>query len=240
MKIVYSTQGDLGRVELHGASGNALDSPAFEDEERLRAFLARDDLKAVVVLGRGRNFSSGADLRALAARREGDPARLRAELDAGKRLLGAIRYADLPVIAAIRGGCLGAGLEIALACHFRVASTNAVLGLPEAEHGLMPGLGGTLLERCGVPRGAAIDLLLTGRTIGAEEAAALGLVDAAVPTAEVLGRAEELARRLTGRRTRAQIRSVMTAVHNAERLPRDAALAEETRLFVALAAGVPR
>ena len=240
MDIGYTSRDRIGFVELNAPPRNALASPAFADEARLRGFLAREDVDAVVVYGAGRNFCAGADLEALEARRRGAPAGLGEELAAGKRLLETIRAADLPVIAAIRGACLGAGLEIALACHFRVAAGSAMLGFPEAEHGLIPGLGGTLLAGVGVPRGAAIDLLLTGRLIRGDEALAIRLVDRAVETREVLPEAERLARALTDRRSRAQIRGVMTAVRNAERLDRDRALAEETKLFLALAAGIER
>jgi enoyl-CoA hydratase/carnithine racemase len=236
MELLLSAADGIGRIELAGSPQNALDSPAFADPDRLAAFFARDDIVAAVAVGRGRHFSTGADPGALAADLARGPAALAALLDSGKRALDAIRYAEVPVVAAIRGSCLGGGLEIALACHFRIASANALLGFPEAERGLLPGLGGTLLAVPGPRRAAVIELLLTGRMIRGEEAAALGLVDAAVPTPEVERRAEELARRLVSGRTRSQIRSVMTAVHNAERLPRPAALAEETRLFVALAA----
>jgi len=235
MELVYSAKDGLGRIELRNPPHNALVSPAFEDPGRLAAFLSRDDLKAALVVGGGRHFSTGADLDDLAARVSGDAGALGALLTAGKKALDAIRYSEIPVVAAIRGSCLGAGLEIALACHYRIASTNALLGFPEAERGLMPGLGGTLFGGLRAPRGAVIDLLLSGRMIRGEEAAALGLVDAAVPTSDVASRAEELVERLVAGRTRSQIRSVMTAVHNAERLDRDAAIAEETRLFVALA-----
>jgi len=235
MELLYSAEDGVGRIELRNPPHNALVSPAFEDEARLSGFLAREDLKAAIVFGRGRHFSTGADLDALAAQISRDPEALGASLAAGKRALDAIRFSTIPVVAAIRGSCLGAGLEIALACHFRIASANALLGFPEAERGLMPGLGGTLLGRSHLPRGAIIDLLLSGRMIRGEEAATLGLVDAAVPTGDVVRRAEELVARLVAGRTRSQIRSVMAAVHNAERLDRDAAIAEETRLFVALA-----
>jgi len=240
MRIDYTTQGDFGLIELHNPPDNALDSPAFEDEARLSGFLAREDLKAVMVRGFGRNFSSGADLASLRESLAEDPARLREELAKGKRLLESIRYADLPVIAEIRGACLGAGLEIALSCHFRFASVNAMLGFPEVEHGLLPGLGGTLLSQAGVGRGAAIELLLSGRMIRGDEAAELKLVDAAVKTAELCERTEAFARGLTANRTRSQIRNVMTAVHNSVRLDRESALAEETRLFLELAAGFAR
>jgi enoyl-CoA hydratase/carnithine racemase len=238
MKLVYSAEGGVGRIELRNPPHNSLVSPAFEDPARLAAFLARDDLKAAIVVGHGRHFSTGADLDDLAARISGDTAAFGALLAAGKSALDAIRYSEIPVVAAIRGSCLGAGLEIALACHFRVASANALLGFPEAERGLMPGLGGTLVGGVRAPRGAVIELLLSGRMIRGEEAVSLGLVDAAVPTADVASRAEDLVGRLVAGRTRSQIRRVMTAVHNAERLPRDEALAAETRLFVELAAEV--
>jgi enoyl-CoA hydratase len=235
MELRYSIEDGVGRIELYAPPHNALSSPAFEDPARLASFLARDDLAAAVVLGHGRCFSTGADLDALAAEIEEDPAELGRALGAGQQALDAIRSATIPTVAAIRGSCLGAGLEIALACHFRIAATNALLGFPEAERGLMPGLGGTLLAGSRLARGAIVDLLLSGRMIRGEEAAAMGLVDAVAPAGEVSRRAVALVAGLVAGRSRSQIRKVMAAVNNAERLDRDRALAEETRLFVALA-----
>jgi len=93
------------------------------------------------------------------------------------------------VVAAISGCCLGAGLELALACHYRVSAPSAVFSLPEATFGLMPGCGGTVRLPALVGVGRAIELSLSGRTIGADEALACGLVDMVVEKKALLSTA---------------------------------------------------
>jgi enoyl-CoA hydratase len=104
-----------------------------------------------------------------------------------------------PVVAAIQGCCLGSGLELALACHFRVAAKNAVLGLPEAGFGLMPGCGGTvrLTRLAGYQK--AMRYILTGESLLAEDALKEGIVDAVVDKEELEGAAKRIIERF-GRR----------------------------------------
>jgi enoyl-CoA hydratase/carnithine racemase len=96
------------------------------------------------------------------------------------RAFAAIERSCVPVVAAISGCCLGVGLELALCCHARIAAQGAVMSLPEASFGLLPGCGGLvrLSRLCG--RAVALELSLCGRTVCAEEALALGLVDRVV------------------------------------------------------------
>jgi enoyl-CoA hydratase/carnithine racemase len=234
MKLVYQVDDGVGAITLTNPPYNSLRRPRFEDIDVLRGFLARDELRGVVVRGDGRHFCAGADLVELERLRQ-EPEALARELDQGRELLEALGLATVPVVAAIRGSCLGAGLEIALACHFRVASENSILGFPESSLGLMPGLGGTAMAPRVLSRAAAIDLLVSGRMIDASEARDIGLVDRVVPTRDVDGIARELLVTLVERRPTHVIRAVMEAVHNARRLSPDAALREEGRLFLQVA-----
>ena len=226
--------GALGRITLSAPPGNTLAHPVFADALALRSFLDDPGLAGVVVAGEGRHFCGGADREALASQLS-DPVALREALVAGKSLLDLLAFATVPVVAAIRGQCLGAGLEIALACHFRVASSSAMLGFPEATLGLMPGFGGTVADGARIGRRALADLVLTGRMIGAIEARDMGLVDEVVETVQVEAAARRRIDTLIADRPPALIRAVMESVHNGRRLPRGEALARETELFFEVA-----
>jgi enoyl-CoA hydratase/carnithine racemase len=186
------------------------------------------------VRGDGRHFCGGADLETIPAL-VADPAAFARALEQGRALLDLLSFATVPVLAVVRGACLGAGLEIALSCHFRVASSNAMLGLPEAGVGLMPGLGGTLLAQEVAGRRVAIELALSGKAVGADEALGLGLVDAVCPTSALDAWAARFLRSLVGDRPVAVVRAIMEAIHNARRMPRADALREEARMFLELA-----
>src|SRR5712691_11272077 len=132
-------------------------------------------VKAMVLIGAGRSFIAGADIRqfgrAPAAPPPANPRRVYDMLDESPK----------PVVAAIHGYALGGGLEIALACHYRVAVPSAKVGLPEVQIGLLPGSGGTQrLPRLIGPK-AAMEMIVSGRHVPAEEAHRLGIIDELVP-----------------------------------------------------------
>lgn len=136
--------------------------------QAIEAADADPSVTAVVLAGAGRNFLGGADIREF-----GKPPQAPALPDVCNRIEACAK----PVIAAIHGAALGGGLEVALGAHYRVALGTAKLGLPEVLLGLLPGAGGTQRtpRLIGAPK--ALDLMLSGRHIGAAEAAKLGLVD---------------------------------------------------------------
>ncbi len=123
---------------------------------------------AVLIVGAGRNFIAGADIREF-----GKTPQPPALPDVCNR----IEASDKPVIAAVHGAALGGGLEVALAAHYRLAMNGVKLGLPEVQLGLLPGAGGTQRAPRLIGAGPALDLMLSGRPVGAEEALSLGLVD---------------------------------------------------------------
>ncbi|HOU55280.1 MAG TPA: enoyl-CoA hydratase/isomerase family protein [Myxococcota bacterium] len=234
MEVRLERDGDLGRIVLDRPPRNTLDDPVFVDPGRLEAFWGQEGIRGIVLVGSGRHFCGGADLEALRQRLP-DPESLARSLDAGKALLDRIRDAPVPVVAAISGQCLGAGLEIALACHARVAASGAMLGFPESDLGLMPGLGGTLELGNRISRSRRVEWILTGRLIGAEEALEWGLVDAVVPAGRLEEEARGLVRRWVSDRTPLQVRAILESVGNAWRRPREEALRRETELFLELA-----
>lgn len=133
-----------------------------------------EEVRALVITGAGRAFVAGADLGALAQIADGFAGREVAL--AGQDVMNSLAAMPFPTVAAINGFALGGGLELALACDLRVAAPTAKLGLPEVTRGLIPGYGGTqrLSRLIGLSR--AMDLVLTGRMVSAEEALQMGLV----------------------------------------------------------------
>lgn len=183
------------RIDVPGESVNTLRAGfAAELERAIDGVLDDAQLRAVVVAsGKPDGFIAGADIKQiLSAKGAGDVAELSRE---GQRALGRLAALDKPVVAAIHGACLGGGLELALACHARVASSDPKtrLGLPEVQLGLLPALGGTQRLPRLIGLEAALELILTGRQLDAGRAKRLGLVDEVVPQAILLDVAVKLA-----------------------------------------------
>jgi enoyl-CoA hydratase len=139
------------------------------------------DVRALVITGAGRAFVAGADIANLNKLDSVFSGR-EAALD-GQGLMNSLAALQIPTIAAVGGFALGGGLELALACDLRVAGEGARLGLPEVGLGLIPGYGGTQRLPRLIGRGRALDLILTGRHVRADEALALGLVNRVVEDA---------------------------------------------------------
>ena len=158
-------------VTLRGGRGNVIDTVMAK--ELADVLIERTDgphLRCVTIAAEGDNFSFGASV----PEHSGDKAR--ALLENVDRAVCAILHVDVPVIAAVRGNCLGGGLELVLPCHRIIAGPNARLGQPEITLGMFAPAGSVLLpERVG--RGIAEDMLLTGRILDAAEAKSVGLVD---------------------------------------------------------------
>ena len=166
-----------------------------------RDVFPRLSARGLIVHGEGRHFSSGADLAELREILAARPDEAEALLLENHVSFQALESLPFPVVAAVGGCCLGAGLELALACHARIAAPRAVFALPEVSFGLMPGCGGTvrLPRRIGAPK--AVELILSGRTLLADEAASIGLVDRIVDRKDLLAAAEEFVlRRAEGTR----------------------------------------
>ncbi len=236
LQLGYTIEDWLGRVTLSNPPNNLLTRPDFEDPERLRKFLETPQLKAVIIQGEGRHFCGGADLDSLSGQLA-DPKQMALLMGKGKALLEIVRGATVPVMALVRGSCLGAGLEIALACHFRFSSSNAMLGFPESEHGFMPGFSGTLTAPATTGFSGAMDLIISGKMVRGDEAASLGLVDKAVPSKELEPAAIAYLRSLTEGRTIAQIRAILTAIHKSTGSSHAEAQKLETDLFIKLSRG---
>jgi enoyl-CoA hydratase len=171
---------------------NALSRDTLAQIGRAVRVFAEDATQgALIVTGAGeKSFVAGADIAELAAL---GPEEAEEYSRSGQAVMDLIERSAKPVIAAINGYALGGGCELALACHVRIAAENAVLGLPEVGLGTIPGYGGTQRLPRNIGLGRAIELVVTGRRVRADEALALGLVSRVVPQAGLLAEAESLA-----------------------------------------------
>src|SRR3954463_2209135 len=190
--VSYAKKGAIAYITLNRPKVlNALNKATWED---LKAAFedARDDaaVRGVILTGAGdKAFIAGADISELA-----QISAVEAEKSStfGQAVLDLIENLGKPVIAAVNGFALGGGCETAMACTIRIASETAKFGQPEVKLGILPGGGGTQrLPRLG-GQGRALQLILTGDTINAQEAYRIGLVNEVVPAAELIPRAEKV------------------------------------------------
>jgi len=167
--VSWKTEGDIGVITINSPPVNALSAGVRQGLwDGMEALVADDAAKAILVICEGRTFIAGADITEFGKPPSGAPLR---------DVQTAMEESPKPVIAAIHGTALGGGLETALACHYRCAIPSAKVGLPEVKLGLLPGAGGTQrLPRIIGPK-RALDMIIDGNPISANEALELGVVD---------------------------------------------------------------
>ncbi|MBW2148902.1 MAG: enoyl-CoA hydratase/isomerase family protein [Deltaproteobacteria bacterium] len=213
--------GPVAVVTIENPPMNQLSSEVLE--EMLGVFQELDkneSVRAVVLTGGGRRvFIAGADIKQLSAIESAEMAEpmLRA-------FHGALNYIEnmrKPVIAAINGYCLGGGLETALACHIRIAARKAQLGVPEIKLGIFPGAGGTQRLPRVVGKAKALEMILTGEFISAEEALRLNLVNQVVEDAECLEKAKALARVIAEKGRISVVRAMNAVIEGFEKSLQD-------------------
>src|SRR4030042_786138 len=176
---------------------NMISVPVMDDLlPPLNELFANDDVKAIVITGGGQMvFVAGADINPVWQLKT--PAEAKAIVTQVHDLFQKIENSPKPIIAAINGHCLGAGNELAMACHMRIANNRAMFGQPEIGLGIIPGFGGTQRLSRLVGKGKALELILTGDRITGAEAASIGLVNKAVPGTEVMTPAMGLAKKIS-------------------------------------------
>src|SRR5215813_12245766 len=154
---------------------NALSFALIEELQRTCDRVAESDARALLITGAGNKaFCAGADIKELTGRSLAEQKR---GAEFGQSVFDQLERLPIPSVAIINGYAFGGGLELALACTFRVATRNAKMGLPEIKLGLIPGYGGTQRLPRAVGTAHALELIMTGRTVDAEEAARIGLVN---------------------------------------------------------------
>ncbi len=195
--ILVSTENFIATVVLNRPQAlNALNNETIEELSLVFDLLGKDKaVKVVVVTGSGEKaFVAGADIKGL-SNLTGEEGKLVAQ-KAHETVFNKIENLNKPVIAAINGFALGGGLELALACHFRIASSNAKLGLPEVTLGLIPGYGGTQRLAQIIGKGRAMQAIVTAQFFDAAQAEKIGLVNEVVAQEELVARCTEIANQI--------------------------------------------
>ena len=222
---IVAARDSSGVVTLEVIAGsrsqNVIDGQFLRDlRQSLDALEAGPPPRAVVVCsGRPGSFFAGADIDRLEAILGAEAAVIEQACADGRQLYGRLSSNPWPTVAVIDGVCLGGGLEIALACDYRVATSaeTTVLGFPEVKLGLLPGWGGTVRLPRLIGPGPAVEMIAAGETMSGAAAARLGLVDACVPAAQALAAARLLVDSATG--TGAH-RILLAAVEETKKLAR--------------------
>jgi enoyl-CoA hydratase/carnithine racemase len=233
-RIGWEIRNDIGIITIDNPPENYLAKPDFVAMEVLEKWTSYDYLRGLLITGTGKQFSGGGKLEHLFSMINAKED-ISKKISEGKKVLDYIENLNIPVISAIQGICFGAGLEIALSCHIRICSENALFAFPETNHGLLPGLGGTirLHELIGFPK--SLKMILGGDMINAEDALEMKLVDFIVPKQKLHEFSFNFLLKLTKDRPLEVIHAVMEVLRNARTLTSKESMKKETRLFCELA-----
>jgi enoyl-CoA hydratase/carnithine racemase len=227
--VKVEQQDRVAIVTLDHPPVNALSQQLLEELEEIYDELDRgDDVRVIVLRGEGEKaFVAGADIAVLSKL---DPIGAAANSARGQRLTELIEGLGKPVIAAINGFALGGGLEMALACHVRIAVEGARLGQPEVKLGLITGYGGSQRLARIVGKGRALEIMLTGDPVEAAEAHRIGLVNRVVKREALVAEAEALARKMAAAGPLA-VQYTLEAVNRGLEMSQAEGLALEASLF---------
>jgi enoyl-CoA hydratase len=208
---------------------NALNAAVIAELGDVAGRIGKDPaIRGVILTGAGsKAFVAGADIGEIAAQ---GPVDGKARALEGQRVFRSLEQCGKPVIAAVNGFALGGGCELAMACHLRVASEQARFGQPEVKLGIGPGYGGTVRLPRLVGKGRALELLLTGQMIDAQEAYRIGLVNRVVPAERLMGESEQMLRSILENGPLA-VRACLEAVDTGLDVGVDEALLLEATLF---------
>jgi enoyl-CoA hydratase len=224
----------IARITLHNPPANTINGAVLRELDQVLNEIEQDDyVRAVIVTGSGRFFCAGADIHEL-TRLNSSHAGTDFALH-GQALFNHIERCEKPVLAAINGICVGGGLELALACHLRIAATGASLGLPEIKLGLIPGFGGTQRLSRVVGASKAAEMLLTGETVTAEEGLRIGLLSRVVGPGELMTQVDAIASMIAAHGT-AAVQAVLHAIRGGLDIPLAEGLVREAELFGRLCA----
>ena len=208
---------------------NALNDTVITELGEVAAMIAKDDtIRGAILTGAGpKAFVAGADIGELG---ECDASSAHILSEKGSHIFRRLERSEKPIIAAVNGFALGGGCELAMACHLRVAAENAKFGQPEVKLGIGPGYGGTVRLPRLVGQGRALELLLTGGMIDAQEAWRIGLVNRVVPADRLIEECQAMLRAILDNGPLA-VRACLESVDAGFGLPLDDALQLEANLF---------
>lgn len=199
--ISWEIENEIGYISLSDPPENKMTKEFFEELKFItNRIIPVSNARAIIISGKARHFSSGADLESLltSIKNEKSKGKMYQNLLANYQAFQDIDNLRIPVIAAIRGVCIGSAFELTLHCHFRLCTEDAILGLPETTFDLMPGVGGIpkLISLTG--KAKTIELTLSGNTFNASDALKWNIVDAVYPKKEIMIRSIELAKQTSG------------------------------------------
>lgn len=197
LNILTEKNGGVFKITINRPDKlNALNKATIQElNQALNVANEDHEVRCIILTGSGEKaFVAGADISEFAHFSVEEAHKL--SHDGQVKLFDKIEHSHKPVIAAVNGFALGGGLELAMACHIRIASDNAKLGLPEVSLGVIPGYGGTQRLPMLIGRGRANQLIFSAEMIDAQTAANWGLVNKTVPQAELMGECEALAAKI--------------------------------------------
>lgn len=227
-------QDDIGYIIIENGAANKIDETEFISLSLFKEWLKEHPLKGLIITGKGRNFSSGANVGYINKMKE-NPKQLEEELNKGKEVLNFIEKLPIVTVAAISGACFGAGFEIALSCQYRICSKNAMFSFPEIGLGFIPGFGGTVRLSEIVGKRKAQEIILTGNVILAEEAKQLNIVDEISDKGKHIEEAEKLIKRLTEHVAFNQLNNAIELINSSNTFSRDERMEKESYFFASLA-----
>lgn len=224
--VLLSREGQVLHLRLNRPQARNALSEALRNEliTALEAAQADDEVRSVLITAEGKSFCAGADIHELS-----DRSPLAAAWP-GRRLDTAVENVSKPIVAAMQGHVLGGGLELALCFTVRIAASDLKAGLPEVKLGVFPGMGGTQRLPRIVGEGRALEILLTGRMMGAQEALHIGLISEVIEPDQLLPRGMALAQQLANGPPIA-MRVIIEAARRASDLGRAEGLDYERRLL---------
>ena len=223
--VTYELVGDVALVGLNRPSKRNAINDELQKQIREACFRATEEAKCGVIFGHGDNFSAGLDLAEAAGWMKEPPSARRRRRGRWHRPFDLISRGPMPWVAALKGACIGGGLELASSCHIRVADESTFFALPEGQRGIFVGGGGTVRIQRLMGYARMADLMLTGRVLTAQEGERANLCQYVVPKGESLERATSLA-------TRIATNAPLTNFYICNGLPRVNDLSHDDGLFM--------
>ena len=228
--LLYEKKGNYAVVKLNRPDKlNALNNQVFTELNNLITDVELDhDINALIITGNSEKaFAAGADIKEL---HESDETTGLHFSEHGSKVLNRLENLKIPVIAAVNGFALGGGCEMSLACHIRFASEKAKFGQPEVNLGIIPGYGGTQRLPKIVGKAKAMEYILTGNIVEAEEAKRIGLVNDVFPADELMEKVEDFVK-LILTKSQPAVKSAVESVNISDRLSLREGLEFESRKF---------
>lgn len=197
--ILWKEEGSIGHLVLNQPPSNQMTKVFFDEfREFTREALPYSSVKAVLVYGSGRHFSSGVAMEDLFSSIKNEiethgNSDTPGFLVENNQSFSSLDRLNIPVIAVIQGVCIGSALELAMFCHFRLCADNSLLALPEATFNLMPGCGGTQILTALAGHAKSIELILSGENFSARQALGWGIADVVIPRKKIMEQAVSFA-----------------------------------------------